>query len=112
MPVIQLTKRNIDGIPFVEKGQKDYFERDLKGLFLRVGKSSKTFYARGDVRESDAGKYQTGKAKIGRYGEITAEQARQKCPARLPKINLRGGKTRAAVNSRSQEAANPQTENG
>ena len=41
MPKLLLTKRNIDSkkhIPPVDKGQVDYFDEELKGLVLRVGK--------------------------------------------------------------------------
>lgn len=88
MPILQLTKRNIDKLDFVTDGRIDYFDTELKGLFLRVGQSSKVFYVKTEVKES--GKSKSVKAKIGAYGEFTPEQARQKAPELLQK--MRAGK--------------------
>jgi len=90
MPVLQLTKRNIDKLSLSEKGQVDYFDTELKGLILRVGQSSKTFFVMTDVLDVATQKYKKVRAKIGRYGEITPEQARQKAPEILQR--LRAGK--------------------
>jgi hypothetical protein len=87
MPKMQLTKRNIDKmIPFTESGQVDYFDTELKGLLLRAGKSSKTFYVQVDVRDAVTGKFKTIKEKLGVYGEITPEQARQMAPDIIRRI--------------------------
>ena len=91
MPKLQLTKRNIDKLSFTEKGQIDYFDTELKGFALRVGKDSKTFFVQVDVLDPATGKYKTVKGKVGRYGEITPDEARTK---RAPDImqRLRAGK--------------------
>ena len=89
MPKLLLTKRNIDSkkhIPPVEKGQVDYFDEELKGLVLRVGKTSKVFYVQVDVKDSLSGKFKTVKEKIGSYGEYTPEQARTKAPEMIRRI--------------------------
>ena len=89
MPKLLLTKRNIDSkkhIPPVEKGQIDYFDEELKGLLLRVGKSSKVFYVQVDVRDAVTGKFKTVKEKIGAYGEYTPEQARALAPDIIRRI--------------------------
>jgi integrase len=87
MPKMQLTKRNIDKkIPFAESGQADYFDTELKGLLLRVGKSSKTFYVQVDVKDPVTGKFKTIKEKLGVYGEIAPEQARQMAPDIIRRI--------------------------
>ena len=89
MPKLLLTKRNIDSkkyIPPVEKGQVDYFDEELKGLLLRVGKSSKVFYVQVDVKDALTGKFKTVKEKIGLYGEYTPEQARAKAPEMIRRI--------------------------
>lgn len=92
MPKLQLTKRNIDSkTPFTESGQVDYWDTELKGLGLRVGKDTKTFYVKVDVPDSGTGKYKSVKGKLGRYGEITPDEARKKAPAIMAK--LRAGKT-------------------
>lgn len=83
MPTLLLTKRNIDSkkhVPPVEVGRVDYFDEELKGLVLRVGKLSKTFYVQVDVKDPVTGKFKTVKEKIGLYGEYTPEQARAKAP--------------------------------
>jgi len=90
MPTLQLTKRNIDKLSFSEKGQVDYFDTELKGLILRVGQSSKTFFVMADVMDTVSQKYKKVRAKIGRYGEITPDQARQKAPEIMQR--LRAGK--------------------
>ncbi len=93
MPKLLLTKRNIDSkkhIPPVEKGQVDYFDTELRGFALRVGKDSKTFFVQVDVLDPATEKYRTVKGKVGRYGEITPEQARQKAPEIIQR--LRAGK--------------------
>jgi integrase len=93
MPRLLLTKRNIDSkkhVPPVEKGQVDYFDTDLKGLLLRVGKDSKTFYCMVDVKNPDTGEFRTKREKIGAYGEYTPEEARTKAPDIIKR--LREGK--------------------
>lgn len=91
MPRLHLTKRNIDAIPFPPKGQVDYFDTELKGLALRVGRDVKTFFVQIDVFDQGAQKHRTVKGKLGRYGEITPEQARREAPKILQK--LREGKS-------------------
>lgn len=90
MPTLHLTKRNIDKLPFTTEGQVDYFDTHLRGLLLRVGKRSKTFYVQIEVRDPRTGKPCTVKGKLDRYGEITPEQARQRAPELLQR--LRQGK--------------------
>ncbi len=86
MPKMQLTKRNIDKLPFTESGQVDYFDTDLKGLVLRVGKNSKTFYIQVDVKDAVTGKFKSVKEKLSVYGEITLEQARHLAPDVIKRI--------------------------
>ncbi|HMN01966.1 MAG TPA: integrase arm-type DNA-binding domain-containing protein, partial [Geobacter anodireducens] len=89
MPKLLLTKRNIDSkklIPPVEKGQVDYFDTEVKGLMLRVGKESKTFYVQVDVLDLTTGKYKSVREKIGRYGEWTPEEARATAPQLIRRL--------------------------
>jgi len=90
MPKLLLTKRNIDSLKFAEKGQVDYFDTKLKGLFLRVGRAAMTFFVQVDILDPGTEKYRTVKGKLDRYGEITPEQARQRAPELLQR--LRQGK--------------------
>ena len=89
MPKLKLTKRNIDSethVPIVKVGRMDYFDDELKGLVLRVGKESKVFYVQVDVRDAVSGKFKTVREKIGSYGEYTPEQARAKAPDMIRRI--------------------------
>ena len=89
MPKLLLTKRNIDSkkhIPPVDKGQVDYFDEELKGLVLRVGKTSKVFYVQVDVKDPATGKFKTAREKIGAYGEYTPEQVRAVAPDIIKRI--------------------------
>jgi integrase len=89
MPKLQLTKRNIDSkkhVPPVVSGRIDYFDPDLKGLMLRVGKDSKTFYVQVDVKDPETGKFRTMREKIGAYGVWTPEQARDAAPSIIKRL--------------------------
>lgn len=86
MPKLLLTKRNIDSLNFAKKGQVDYFDTKLKGLFLRVGRGSMTFFVQVDILDPGTEKYRTVKGKLDRYGEITPEQARQRAPELLQRL--------------------------
>ena len=79
MPKLKLDKRTIDKLPLAGKGnQVDYFDTDTPGLFLRVGATTKTFFAKTDVRDATKKSgYRTVKKTLGRYGDITLEQARR-----------------------------------
>lgn len=89
MPKLLLTKRNIDSkkhVPPVESGRVDYFDEELKGLVLRVGKESKVFYVQVDVKDAATGKFKTVREKIGFYGEYSPEQARSAAPDIIKRI--------------------------
>lgn len=79
MPKVKLDKRTIDKLPLAGKGnQIDYFDTETPGLFLRVGATTKTFFAKTDVRDtSKASGYRTVKKTLGRYGDITLEEAKK-----------------------------------
>ncbi len=68
---MKLTKRNIDSLPLLETGQVLYWDDELPGYGLRVTKGSKTFI----VQRRVAGK--TVRATLGKYGQITPDQARK-----------------------------------
>ena len=72
MPVLKLTKSRIDKINHPEKGQVFYFDADLRGFGLCVGKKAKAYFAQREVNG------RTIRTTIGRHGEFTAEQARKK----------------------------------
>lgn len=78
MPKLKFTKTNIDRIASLKSGQADYFDVDTPGLCLRVGARCKTFFVKADVKDSSTKSgYRTVKKTLGRYGEITLDQAKK-----------------------------------
>ena len=77
MPIIKLTKTNVDKIPYTEKGQVLYHDENLKGFVLRVGKSTKTYCAYNTVNRKSR------QINIGRHGVFTVEQARAAAKEKL-----------------------------
>lgn len=72
MPQIRLTKRNIDRIERPKSGQVLYYDTDLRGLGLRVGVSSATYFAERQVRR------RTRRVTIGPAHLLTPDTARRK----------------------------------
>jgi len=72
MPSIRLTKRTIDAIEPPASGQVFYRDLDLAGFGLRVGTTSKVFFAEGQVCR------RTVRVTIGKYDLITPEVARKR----------------------------------
>jgi integrase len=72
MPIIHLTKRTIDAISPPPTGQTLYRDASLSGFGLRVGTTSKVFFAEGQVAR------RTIRATIGKYGPLTPEVARKR----------------------------------
>lgn len=78
MKRMPLTKRNIDKIPFTTEGQATYWDTELPGFGLLVGKRSKTFLVQVDVKDPSRPKgYRTVRKTLGRYGDLTPEEARK-----------------------------------
>ncbi len=77
MPVLKLTKSNIDKIPYTDKGQVLYHDEILKGFMLRVGKNSKTYCVYSTVNRKSR------QITIGRHGVYTPELARQEARDKL-----------------------------
>jgi integrase len=72
MPVIHLTKRTIDAIAPPTTGQILYRDASLPGFGLRVGTTSKVFFAEGQVAR------RTIRTTIGKYVPLTPEVARKR----------------------------------
>ena len=71
-------KADIDKIPYNKAGQTDYFDSKTPGLGLRVGAKSKTFFVKVDVKDIEKPNgYRTVRKTLGRYGDLTLEQARK-----------------------------------
>ncbi len=78
MPKLKFTKTALDKIPFPATGQVDYFDTETTGLGLRVGAKSKTFFVKAEVKDSSTKNgRRTVKKTLGRFGDITLEQARK-----------------------------------
>lgn len=83
MPTMKFTKTDIDKIQFTKDGQVDYFDTETPGLGLRVGAKSKTFFVKADVKDDTKPKgYRTVKKTIGRYGDLTLDEAKRRIDGR------------------------------
>jgi integrase len=85
MPKLKLNRTNIEKqAPLTQSGSVDYWDSgdgSLKGFGLRVGMQSRTFFVQVDVADPWAvgdKKRKTVKKVIGRYGELTPEEAKKK----------------------------------
>lgn len=78
MPKMKFTKTEIDKLKKSDNGQVIYWDTDTPGLGLVVGARTKTFRIQLDVKDSTKPKgYRTIKKTLGRYPEMTLEQAKQ-----------------------------------
>jgi hypothetical protein len=71
MPTLQLTKSNIERLPFTTAGQAFYRDTDLTGFGLRVGTKSKVYIAEGQVDG------RTVRVTLGKASILGADQARK-----------------------------------
>jgi len=73
MNKIKLTKSVIDSIPYITDGAKTthYWDTELKGFGLRVGRETKAFFVQRDINSK------TYVRKVGPYGIFTPEEARK-----------------------------------
>lgn len=74
---IKLTKTAVDGLPYPEAGQVYYWDTDLAGFGLRVGRATKSYFAEARVNG------RTVRHTIGRHGTFTAEEARREAREQL-----------------------------
>ncbi len=79
MPVVSLTKTEVEKIPYTSGGEVFYYDAKIKGFGLRVARTKKTYFAEGRVH----GK--TRRVKIGTHesGLWTPEAARDKAKNEL-----------------------------
>src|SRR5689334_17870518 len=71
MPVVKITKAFVDQIPYADKGQIPYCDRDLPGFYVIVGMYVKTYVVQKDMRGRSI------RYTIGRHGQLTPEEARK-----------------------------------
>lgn len=72
MSKLKLTKTVVENLPFTDSGQRFYYDSDLKGFGVRVGRTKKTYFAEKRVNR------RTCRTSIGEHGLMTCEQARKK----------------------------------
>lgn len=77
MPKAKLSKKFVDTLPLFEKGQILYFDTDLKGFGICIGKTSKTYFVQREVNG------RTVRTTIGKHGTFTLEEARKDAMAHL-----------------------------
>jgi integrase len=71
MAVLKLTKTVVESLPFTNSGQVLYCDSELPGFWLLVGKTSKTYLAKGRVNRQDV------RCTVGKHGIFTTEEARR-----------------------------------
>ena len=49
MPKLKITKKEVERIPFAPKGQKIYFDTELKGFGLLISRTAKSYIAQKDI---------------------------------------------------------------
>ncbi len=82
MPTKNLTKTNVDLLPFSSSGVVLYFDQKLTGFGVRVSKTTKTYFAESRVN----GK--TRRVKIGLHGkDMTTEMGRRQAQKLLSQMN-------------------------
>ena len=82
MPTKNLTKTNVDLLPFSSSGVVLYYDQKLKGFGVRVSKTTKTYFAESRVN----GK--TRRVKIGLHGnDMTTEMGRRQAQGLLSQMN-------------------------
>lgn len=76
-----LNKRNVEALPFTDKGERCYVDENLEGFGVRVGKRVKSFYVEKRVN---------GKPKritLGRFPVMSTEEARSQALEVLGKLS-------------------------
>ncbi|MFA5924066.1 MAG: integrase family protein [Methylococcaceae bacterium] len=76
----KLNKTFVDGLPYPEKGQVFYWDSDLQGFGMYVGKSAKTWFVEKRISNK------TKRVTLGKYPALTAEQARSEAMTQINKM--------------------------
>lgn len=93
----KLTKAAVDALPFSDTGQKIYFDTELSGFLVCIGKRTKTYYTQRQIGPK------TVRVKIGGHDVYSAEKARSEARLLIARI-LQGenpNETKRAARSRS-----------
>jgi Arm DNA-binding domain len=85
-PVV-LTDKLVEDLPFNSESQSVVRDEVCRGLFVVVGKRTKSYTVQTDLRKSK--KRQTIKIALGRHSDLTVEEARKKAEAILVFVRRR-----------------------
>ena len=80
MPKHKLTKKYVDGLPLAKEGQQLYWDTEIKGFGVCVGKQSKSYMVQRDVKGRGV------RCTIGKHGVYSAEQARKQAALLLQEM--------------------------
>jgi hypothetical protein len=97
MPLIRITKSAIDTLPRPERGQQLYFDTDIKGFGVVVGRTAKTYIAQRNVNG------RTVRVTIGKHGVFTPDEARR--DARELLVQMARGENPVALRRAARTAA-------
>lgn len=93
---IKLTAGSVNRLPFTTSGQKIYLDTEIPGFGVLVGKKTKSYFIE---RRVNGG---TVRHKLGRHGEMTADQARDQ--ANTNRIAMSKGVNPVAEKEAEQKA--------
>ena len=80
MAVLKLTSEAVNKIPLTENGQLHFRDTEMKGFGVRIGTSSKVYYAEAKVNG------RTVRHSIGHHLTLTAEEARREARKALERM--------------------------
>src|SRR5882762_2443012 len=82
MSTLKLTKSAVEALEHPVDGQVLYYDTELTGFGIRVGKVKKTFFVEG----RHLGKNK--RLKVGSFGRLTVEEARKEAKSQLFKLEI------------------------
>ena len=71
MQTINITKKEVETLPYSQNGQIRYKDSKLMGFGIRVSKSTKSYFVEKKIHS------RTVRVTIGKHGQLTSEQARK-----------------------------------
>jgi len=80
-----ITDKAIDQLPFATRGQYNVRDAEMKGFFLKIGKTKKSFMVRGDFWRAGRREFSVQK-KVGEFGMMSAREARCEAKGLLAKF--------------------------
>lgn len=80
MPKLKLTKSAVDSLPLKQTGQTIYWDTQMPGFGLVVGRTAKTYVAQRQIGPK------TARVTIGRHGIFTPDEARASARQHLAKM--------------------------